>query len=1194
MKLKLPILLLALLFAIPVYAETPAATYGRIPLTFEANQGQLDGRVKFLSRGPRYGLALTEDGAVLRLLGEKTATVQMRLVGGVPPSDISGIDPAPGKVNYLSGDPKNWHGDIATYSKVRYTAVYPGIDLIYYGTQRQLEYDFTVAAGARPDAIQLRFDGVQKLVIDGQGDLVLKTDAGDVRQPKPVIYQEIGGERKRIDGGYVLRGRSSVGFHLGRYDASQPLTIDPVLVYSTYFGGSGTGVDQANGIVVDAQGYAYITGVTASDGILLANPFQNGNRGHTDGFVLKLDPTGTAVVYSTYIGGSNNDEGRGIAIDAAGNAYVTGFTSSTDFPTTADALQRTKRPNQEAFLLKLNPAGNGVTYATYLGGDGDDVGMGVAVDPAGGVYVTGLTGSTDFEVLGGYQNSFQGGAADVFVTKLTPAGTVAYSTYIGGRGNDQPYSIAVDGAGAAYVTGFTTSANVVVSPFTGEVQRFDRAFPVVNAFQGDFSGGSDDAFVLKLAPSGNSLVYSTYVGGNSSDIATRVAVNGAGNACITGYTNSDFFPGLNQLQFILNGGYDAFITCMAADGRSALLSTFFGGESNDSGTGIAFDPTGMLYVAGYTDSILLTTQNALQGNWNGQRDGWVLKYNLPDLTLMYSTFLGGQGIDAITGLSVDAAGNAYVAGLTTSTDLPVAFPVQSANAGGQDAFIAKINGSDVGASAQFAISSQGGFRQLTTSVSTNPVFGYSTADVFNGVAPTGVELLSLVQNGVTVSEIGILAPELHSAGRVYVEVDTNTRSVLTLANASGETASVDFFFTDKDGNGSNFVSQQIGPYQHFSAFVSDPPFNQTSGTRGTNNYTSSIPLAAVAFRTTNNERSEFVLSNTPIANFRDVASQPVTISHFADGIVHIYNLDESDPDNPQYVEDTLKRTQWTTSVVLVNTTEDEMRGNVDFFDQSGQPLIVSLTEGDPAASFGYAIPPRSFVKFDTTGANEGISVGTVRIVPQGTATPAAHAILSERLADILVSQTYVEAPAVPRSSRVFVEFQGDFYNGESGALRTAIAIANDDPLNRPLTLQLDLSTMDGTVTGLSAHVTLPPRGQIAQFIDQFPEFAALPNGFRGILNVRITNPSAAGTPPQVSVIAMRTLFNERTQFLAATTGPLIETAGRPDKLIFPHIAEGGGYSTEFIMVGRATGQSAAGVLYFLNQTGGALNATRKP
>jgi hypothetical protein len=1195
MKFK-SLILFALLSAIPAYAETPAANYGRIPLTFEANQGQMDNRVKFLSRGPGYGLFLTKDGAVLRLLGKQTATVQMKLVGGVPPSDIRGIDPAPGKVNYLTGDPRRWHGDIATYSRVRYTAVYPGIDLVYYGTQRQLEYDFTVAPGARPETIRLRFDGVQKIEIDSQGDLVLKTSAGEVRQPKPVIYQEIGGERKRIDGSYVLRDRSSVGFQIARYDASRPLIIDPVLVYSTYFGGSGTGPDQANAIVVDAQGYAYITGVTSSDGIVLINPYQNANRGLTDGFVLKVDPTGTVVMYSTYFGGTGNDEGHGIAIDAAGNAYVTGLTSSTNFPTTGNAVQRTKGPNQEGYLLKLNPAGNDVAYGTYLGGNGDDRGMAVALDAAGGIYVTGLTGSTDFAVLGGYQNSFQGGLADVFVTKLTAAGTVAYSTYVGGRGNDQAYSIAVDAAGAAYVTGFTTSGNVVINPFTGELQRFDRAFPLVNAFQGDFAGGSDDAFVLKLAPSGNSLAYSTYIGGNSSDIATRVAVNGEGNACITGYTNSEFFPGLNQLQFVLNGGYDAFITCMTADGRTVLLSTFFGGESNDSGTGIAFDPAGMLYVAGYTDSILFTAQNALQGRWNGQRDGWVLKYNLQNLSLLYSTFLGGSAIDAITGLSVDAVGNAYVAGLTTSTDLPLAFPFQPANSGGLDAFIAKINGSDITSNSRFAIGSQGGARVFTTAVSSNPVFGYSTANVDKGVAPTGVEILSLVQNGATVSEIGILAPELHGAGRVYVEVGTNTRSVLTLANPGDQPASVNFFFTDKDGTGSNFFTQEIAPYQHFSAFVSDPPFNLASGSQGTINFTSSIPLAAVAFRTTTNERSEFILSSTPIANFRDVASQPVTISHFADGIIHVYNtvIDESDPDNPQYVEDTLKRTQWTTSIVLVNTTEDEMHGEVDFFDQSGQPVNIGLTDSDPAPGFGYAIPPRSFVKLDTPGTTEGISVGTIRIVPHGTATPAAHAILSERVADILASQTYVDAPAVPRSNRVYVESQGDFYHGESGATRTAIAIANADPLDRPLTVRLDMSTLDGVPTGLSANVNLPPRGQIAQFMDQFPEFAALPAEFRGILNVRITNPPASGTAPQISVIAMRTLFNERTQFLATTTGPLIENAGGPDQLVFPHIAEGGGYSTEFIMVGRASGQGAAGTLFFVTQTGGALNLTRKP
>ncbi len=1159
----------------------------------------MDARVAFLSRGPGYGLFLTKDGAVLRLLGSKPATVQMKLVGGSS-SDIHGIEPVPGKVNYLTNSaPKGWHGDIATYSRVRYAGVYPGIDLVYYGSQRKLEYDFTVAPGSHPDLIALRFEGVQRLDIDGKGDLVLKTPAGEVRQPRPVIFQEANGKRIPVEGGYVLRGKKTVGFRIGNYDLTKPLTIDPVLVYSTYFGGSGTGIDQANAVAVDSDGNAYITGVTASDGILLVNPFQTSNRGLTDGFVLKLDPTGSTVIYSTYFGGSGNDEGHSIAIDAAGNAYVTGLTSSSDFPTTSNAAQRTKAANQEGYLLKLNPAGNNILYATYLGGNGDDRGMGVAVDPKGGIYVTGLTGSTDFPVVGGFQTTNMGGLADVFVTKFGPTGAIQYSTYVGGRGNDQGYSIAVDAAGAAYVTGFTTSANVVVNSLTREPQRFDRSFPTANAFQSDYGGGSDDAFVFKLSPAGNSLEYSSYIGAGSSDIATRVAVNSAGTACITGYSNSEFFPLLNPLQPAASGGYDAFITCMAPDGKSVLFSTLFGGESNDSGTGIAFDSTGNLYVGGYTESILLPAYNALQGSWHGGRDGWVLKYSLPKLTLLYSTFLGGSSTDAVTGLGVDGSGNTYVVGLTTSTDFPINYPFQPENAGNQDAFIAKINASDVISTSNFITASQGGSRVFTTALSTNPVFGYATANVSSGSAPTGLEILSLVQNGITVSQIGIPAPELFDAGRVFVQVDTNTRSVITLANPNGDEASVNIYFTDTDGNSSNFVTQTIAPYQHFSAFVTDPPFSLASGTSGTITYTSTVPLAAVAFRTTTNERGDFILSATPVANFRDVADLPITIPQFADGVVRVYDVVENpdDPDNPTYTEDVLKKIQWTTSIVLMNPTEDVLHGEIDFFDPTGAPISVGVTDNDPSPAFGYEIPPRSFVRYDTPGTADGITVGSIRVLPQGTAAPQAHAILSEHLADITASQTASEAPAVPRSNRLYVETQGDFDALESGAIRSAFAIVNDDRFERTLTVRLELTNLDGSPTGRTATLSIPPHGQVVKFFHQVPEFASLPVPFRGILQITIASDSphieGPSSAPRIAVTGMRTMINERTQFLATTTGPLVENPGTPVELVFPHIAEGGGYSTEFIMINRA-GQSAAGTLFFVTQSGTALNVTTKP
>jgi photosystem II stability/assembly factor-like uncharacterized protein len=466
--------------------------YGKLPLSFEANRGQIDPRVKFVTRGSGYALFLTSDEAVLSLSrgaeaaslcplgpdsgdtatavgGQKVSTVlRMRLAGSNASPRVAGADELPGKSNYFIGnDPKQWRTAVESFAKVRYEAVYPGVDLVYYGNQRELEYDFIVAAGADPGRIRLSFEGAQSIRIDAQGDLVLSTPAGKIRQHKPTVYQEVSGYKREVSARYVALEKNQIGFEVAHYDRSRPLVIDPVLSYSTYLGGSLGEIGY--GIAVDSEGSAYVTGFTQSTNFPTVNPIQASDTGLGAVFVSKLNPSGTALVYSTYLGGSRRDEGRSIAVDAAGNACVTGITASTDFPT-ANALQPVYGGDtSDAFVSKLSPSGASLIYSTYLGGNSLDEGVDIATDSVGNSYVLGVTGSSNFPVTPG---AFQTSAANTFVTKLNPSGTdFIYSSV---SNLFRPSAIAVDSAANVYLTGTTTSTD----------------FPLVNPVQSIFKGGT--------------------------------------------------------------------------------------------------------------------------------------------------------------------------------------------------------------------------------------------------------------------------------------------------------------------------------------------------------------------------------------------------------------------------------------------------------------------------------------------------------------------------------------------------------------------------------------------------------------------------------------------------------------------------------------------------------------------------------
>ncbi|TAL50061.1 MAG: hypothetical protein EPN89_05315, partial [Methylovulum sp.] len=578
-----------------------AAQYGKLPMSFEANRGQTDAAVRFLSRGAGYALYITPTEAVfsLRKAGTKpdagadashkgvgyaahtvtpagvtetsekartarptppqtpvgraarakpeaptnapdeTLAVHMQLVGANPNASVAGLDELPGKVNYLRGnDPKRWQTGVATYGKVKLNGVYNGVDLVYYGNGRQLEYDFIVAPGADPNAIRLNFGGIDNARLDATGDLLLHTQDGELRLQKPVVYQTVDGKRQNVDGRFVLHdvsGREGladgkdrhIGFQVAAYDAGLPLVIDPVLVYSSYLGGSSW--ESSSSIAVDTAGNAYVTGDTASSDFPTVNAKYPKLWGGSDAFVTKFSADGSKVLYSTYLGGSSwLDYVSGIAVDGAGNAYVTGTTASSDFPT-VNAKYPKLWGGSDAFVTKFSPDGSKVLYSTYLGGSKDEntqvllwsnIGS-IAVDTTGNAYITGSTQSSDFPVVNAKYPTFESEVffyEDGFVVKLSADGSkVLYSTYLGGNIG---WSIAVDGAGNAYV-----AANTVV----------------------------------KFSADASKVLYFPYLNG-----ATGITVDGVGNAYVTGTSSCDFPTAATDPKIIswdtdCNGGGDAFV-----------------------------------------------------------------------------------------------------------------------------------------------------------------------------------------------------------------------------------------------------------------------------------------------------------------------------------------------------------------------------------------------------------------------------------------------------------------------------------------------------------------------------------------------------------------------------------------------------------------------------------------------------------
>ena len=656
----------------------PGATVAQeLPLVFESNRGQADGKVRYLGRARDYTILFKQtELAVIPVRGRDL--LRLRFLGANPAAGLDAIEPGAGRSHYLLGrDPARWLRDIPQFRRVRYGSLYPGVDLVFYGNRRQVEFDLVLAPGARLEGIQLSLEGASRMEIDPAGDLVVRMGSGQFRLHRPRAFQQAEGRLEEVAARYVRLGKTRVGFAAPAYDPARPLIIDPVLSYSSLLGGASDEV--AYGVATDGAGRAYVVGYTASlDLPVTPGAYQATARGGArDAFVARLNPLGTGFEYLTYLGGGGDDLAYAVAVDGAGNAYVAGGTSSTDFPTTTAAYRRTYNGGaSDGFVAVLNAAGNALQYSTYLGGSGNDVIYGLALAGGNQATVTGETSSSNFPVTAGaWRGSYGGGISDAFASRLNAAGTaLVFSTYLGGSADETGYGVAVDGMSNTYVAGCTQSGDFPTT--AGSVQRV--------------KGAGYDAFLTALNAAGTAAVYSSFLGGGDVDFAIAVAVEAAGAAYVTGYTASADFPRTSgAVQTVKAAGYDVFVAKFAPAGNALSYSTFIGGNGDDYGLGIAVDSAGNAHVTGDTASTNFpVTSDAFQRNLPGLYNAFLLKLNPSGSALLHSSLFGGGGYETGYGVALDGQGRTYVVGTSVSADFPTtAGAAQRDYQGAAEAFV---------------------------------------------------------------------------------------------------------------------------------------------------------------------------------------------------------------------------------------------------------------------------------------------------------------------------------------------------------------------------------------------------------------------------------------------------------------------------------------------------------------------------
>ena len=965
-----------------------AHLYAALPLSFEANRGQTDPSVNFLSKGRGFTLFLTGREAVLTLKnpsssapGQKApasdAGIRLKLLGANAQPLVTGKDELPGKANYFLGNnPSKWHTNIPTYAKVRYEGIYPGIDLVYYGTHAgELEYDFVVAPGTDPHAISLGIEtqALAPLRINSEGNLVVPLSGGDVQLHKPVVYQEtmagaqgsnaqvagdarVSSHRQSVEGHYALDAQNRLHFELGPYDHNRPLVIDPVLSYATYIGGGGGDIGYA--IAVDSSLDAYIAGVTNSSNFpAVGSPYQSSYRGNGDCFVTKINTEGTQLLYSTYIGGSESDTATAIAV-SNGAAFITGNTDSADFPTHAPTGTTTTNPfqlnyggNTDAFVAQLDATGSSLVYSSYLGGSGADFGQGIAVDSSGNAYVTGATQSTNFPVTAGSLQQINKGSSDAFVAKVNFTGeALVYSTYLGGTQADVGQSIQVDSSGNAYVAGYT----------------FSPDFPLQGPIQHTIGGGAD-AFVAKLNATGTALTYSTFLGGSGDDRAYGIALDSTLNAYITGSTISTNFPTTTgAFQPALKGSSDAFVCKLNPAGSTLVYSTYLGGSGVDQANGIAVIPSGtnagVAFVTGFTESSDFPTHSPVQAilglsinNLCGTApcpDAFVTQLNASGTfdNTTYSTYLGGNGPDYGQAIAVDSTGDPYITGSTSSTNFPTAAPVNtglpyvsayktSLNGTAGNAFVAKFDSANY------------------PSISISPsslAFGNETVSVtspYQQVTIVNPSTTPLVITQIQVAQIG-------TSTTVFTETDN---CVGTIAGGGGYCTMNVAFTPPSTGS---FTTGQITLTDNAGGVVGSTQTIALTGSGVTAASAVTVSPTSLSFTS----QAVGTVSPAQSVAITNTGTQTLNITAFSVGSSGDYSYSSQ---SCLALGNTLGVGQSCTVLVSFNPTASGTRsGSLSITDNAtGSPQAVSLT-GIGAAAFALTAP--------SSGNNNPVIVGSTQ------------------------------------------------------------------------------------------------------------------------------------------------------------------------------------------------------------------------
>ncbi len=820
----------------------------KLPLRFEANRGRDNHpETRYIARAQNFSLSLASSGNWLEWkdsTGTKTANVRTRLVGANPATQLEAADRLPGVANYFLGSKGAWQKDVTGFGRIRYSGVYAGIDLIFHGEEHRLEYDFVVAPHADPRVIQLELSGQQSLHIEDSGDLVVETEAGEIRWKKPEIYQETNGDRRWVEGHFHIANSRTVTFEVGAYDSTRTLVIDPTLRYATYVGASGN--DGGRGIGIDSAGNVYIVGNTTSATLPTVSAVQanyggmSSNFMNGDAFVAKFSPTG-ALVYLTYLGGSGDDSATAVAVDTSGNAYVVGLTTSTNFPL-ASPLQ----PNfggmggkgfvrtGDAFAAKLNPTGNKLIYSTYLGGSQDDAALAVAIDIQGDAYIAGVTLSMNFPVTANaYQGFYRGGLGeplrasgfpmwdpgDVFIAELNPSGSqLLFATYYGGTSDDAAFTIALDSANNIYIGGCTISPDLPTT--TGALQRSFGGSEVQN--KNVLFG---DGFVAKFNPTGTALMYSTYFGGSGDDCVSSIAVDSSGDVFMTGSTSSQFLKTTTGAFQPLYSGYtirpklighlygDAFVGKLNPTGSALLYLSYLGGSNNDAGMAIAVDSGGNAYVTGFTDSTNFPLAgSSLQTKFGGDGkfdnrvpygDAFLCVVNPTGTALLYSSYFGGNFDDIGAGIVLDGSGGVYITGGTASTTLATTSTAAQVKYGGLgnasswvhgDAFYASFSGFSLSGPVITKVANAEG-EGLTIAANTwvevkgtglsTTTRTWQTPDFVGNQLPKSLDGVSVTMNGenayvyyISGTQINVLTPSDLPPGPVQVVVN----------NASGSSA----------------------------------------------------------------------------------------------------------------------------------------------------------------------------------------------------------------------------------------------------------------------------------------------------------------------------------------------------------------------------------------------------------------------